>query len=171
MQESRPRRLLDIAVNVAIIISAACLLALVIARVRTPHPTTQAQPSLSLGQHLSVNGVQPSSNGSLVFVLQIDCRFCQQSMPFYRSLAPNAATRGRKIVYVMPSTVAASQTYLAQQGLPSGEVVQASLDQAQVSGTPTLILLDNKNDVQNVWAGELDQNGQQQVQNAVADSR
>jgi hypothetical protein len=168
MGESRPRRFLDIAVNIAILISAACLVALVVVRLHPPRPLTQVLPSLSLGQRMEVKGLHPSSEGSLVLVLQIGCHFCEQSMPFYRSLGPYAANKGTRLVYLLPSAKADSQAYLAEHGLPGGEILQASLDEAQVSGTPTLILLNQKDDVKNIWVGELDEAGQRRVRSALA---
>ena len=166
-EAGRAATYLDRAVNVAILVAAACLVLLVFLRLRPLHSTVRSQPMLVAGQQFPLPALQTGPKGALVLVLQIGCHYCQESMPFYRTLTRGALAEGRRLVYVLPDTLADSRKYLQKQDLPPGQVLRSDLAPIEVSGTPTLVLLSPAESVDHVWVGMLDPDGERQVRNAV----
>ena len=60
-----------------------------------------------------------------------------------------------QIVAALPQSTTAGKEYLQKLNVPVSEIKQVSFDEINVSGTPTLILLDNEGKVINYWVGKL----------------
>lgn len=92
----------------------------------------------------------------LLVVLQRGCRFCSESAPFYQQLVQEAAGRESVLlIAVLPQSSDESKQYLQEIGMPVKEVKRASLAALEVSGTPTLILVNSKGVVTDSWLGKL----------------
>jgi len=93
---------------------------------------------------------------TLLLVLQKGCHFCTDSGPFYQRLAREAAARGGrvKLLAVVPHDAEEGRKYLGELGVTVERVAQSSLRKLDVTGTPTLILLD-RGKVSDVWVGAL----------------
>jgi hypothetical protein len=141
-------------VNIAIVLVAVALCAVLAKQYLL---TDSAQRGPEVGSKLELAGVDlANEERALLLVLQKDCRFCADSGPFYQRLAREAAARGGrvKLFAVLPNNAEESRRYLADLGVPVERVVQAQLGALDVSGTPTLIML-NRGAVSNVWVGVL----------------
>jgi hypothetical protein len=68
-------------------------------------------------------------------------------MPFYQQLAKERG--GVRMVAVLPQPIAAGTEYLKQHEVSIDEVTQAQLDSLNVTGTPTLLLIDKSGVVKN----------------------
>lgn len=66
-------------------------------------------------------------------------------------------------VAVPPQPVEQGKGYLNTLGVAIDNVGRASLNDAGVSGTPTLLLVDNDGAVVNAWKGRLDSNREREV--------
>lgn len=62
-----------------------------------------------------------------------------------------------------PGEAASVTRYLSEQGVPRDGIINASLSDVNVSGTPTLLLVDNTGHIKNVWVGKLDANREKEV--------
>ena len=60
-----------------------------------------------------------------------------------------------RLMAVLPQPVDEGRRYLNNLGVSINDVVQASLGSVGVSGTPTLILIDNNGVVTGSWVGKL----------------
>jgi hypothetical protein len=60
-----------------------------------------------------------------------------------------------RLVAVFPQSVENSRTYLNKLGVSVSDVVQSSLSSIGVSGTPTLLMVDNSGSVSARWVGKL----------------
>jgi hypothetical protein len=56
---------------------------------------------------------------------------------------------------LLPQTVEEGRKYLESEGVRVDDVKQATLNVIGVQGTPTLLLVDNKGTVAEVWEGKL----------------
>ncbi len=92
---------------------------------------------------------------TLLMVLRSDCRFCQQSMPFYRRLLERDS-QDVEIVVVAPPFDAGIEGYLASEGITPDSVMFVQRDTLPVQGTPTLLLVDGDGMVTHAWIGLLD---------------
>lgn len=113
-----------------------------------------------------VAGYQWQSNPhSLLLVLRKGCHFCEESMPFYRNLydLERANRLNAKMVAVFPDRREEVNEILRTQNLPISNVPQMNVASLKVSGTPTLILVDQNGKVEKTWVGKLDSVGEENV--------
>lgn len=111
----------------------------------------------------SLPGVDWSKNGrSLILAISTRCHFCTDSAPFFQRIGREKPA-GTKLLAVLPQAVEEARTYLDQQGVRVDDVRQAPLDSIKVSGTPTLLLVDNAGTVADVWVGKLEPSQEEDV--------
>lgn len=109
-----------------------------------------------VGAKVSVQGVDWSrSKQNLVLALSTGCHFCTDSADFYQRLIPSASKGGVRVLAVLPQPVSDSRSYLARLGVSISEIVQSPLSTIEVSGTPTLLIVDNHGKIQKAWVGKL----------------
>lgn len=161
-------RKLETASNVATIIVAALLSAVLIKvyLLPTPVPRRRALPEqIKAGASLKARlaGVDWQKNGrTLVLAISTQCHFCNDSAPFFRKLAVEAG-KDVKLLAVLPQPVTEARQYLAGEGVHVDQIKQAALGTIGVRGTPTMLLVDEAGTVTNVWVGELQPDRQNQV--------
>jgi hypothetical protein len=153
--------------NVAIIVVAILLAAVLVQSYLLRRPTTQARPTVQIraGTRLSLPDVDWNYNGkTLVMALSTKCHFCTESAPFYQRVAQERSRNlNLRLVAVFPQQSAESEEYLKGLGVAVDEVKQSELGQFGVSGTPTLILLNNHGIVENSWLGRLNDDKESEV--------
>ena|SRR5579863_1721628 len=152
---------LEIAVNVSILCAFIMVAALAAQRfwsARSP----KSDPSI--GTKISLPGVDWSkSNENLVLALSTTCHFCSESAKFYKKLVPAAVDRGVSVVAVLPQPFVAGQSYLEGLGVSVPTVLQSSLATIDVSGTPTLLVVDANGKIRKAWVGKLSPELEEQV--------
>jgi hypothetical protein len=146
-------RKLEVAANVAIIVVAVVLCAVLVKTYLFAPAAQPAQQSL-VGARVSVPEVDWRANGrTLVLVLQKGCRFCTESAPFYQRLARESGPV--HLVAVLPQQVEEARGYLRELNVPVAEVRQASFQDLGIRGTPTLLLVNGEGVVTGSWFGKL----------------
>ena len=100
---------------------------------------------------------------TVVLALSTNCHFCTESAGFYRELSLQCHQRHIPIIAVLPQEIAASQSYLASEGVTVDEVRQVQLSDLRVDGTPTLVIVDGSGVVKKVWYGKLPSNKEKEV--------
>lgn len=116
-----------------------------------------------MGAQLNLPDIDWSHNGvNLVLALSTDCHYCRESAPFYRNLVGSGTGDTFHTLAIFPQSTLESREYLRLQGIVVQEVRQANLSSLGVTGTPTLILVDNSGRVKSEWIGKLspEQEGQ-----------
>jgi hypothetical protein len=90
-----------------------------------------------------------------VLALSKDCHFCQESVGFYQRLTAfrNTSPQGLRMVAVLPQSKEESANYLKEHGIGADEVVSMEVSKLGVSETPTLLLLDGQNKLEEMWVG------------------
>lgn len=127
---------------------------------QNPQPPTE----ITKGTKIALPEINWQINSkTLLLVLQKGCRFCTESMPFYKTLAEKAKEKGIKLVAVLPNSREESLQYLKENGVEIQEVKQAQLNTINVRGTPTLILVNDKGEVEHSWRGKLPSNKEVEV--------
>lgn len=102
---------------------------------------------------------------TLVLALQAGCRFCSESAPFYKRVIETVRNKNVKLVAAFPAEIEESAKYLKELGLTNIEVKRSSLSSLQVSGTPTLILINSKGEITDYWVGKLPPDKETEVLN------
>lgn len=107
-------------------------------------PNQLAQMKPEIGSKINLSGINPASQQkTLVLALQKGCHFCNESASFYKRIIKIAQNKNVRLIAVLPGGVEESTNHLNELGLTNMDVKQASLDSLQVSGTPTLILIND----------------------------
>lgn len=154
--QSKPRRMLGSFVETGEVAQLSLPSVSFVHKLQTVLARAKTQGT-SVGSYAAVPGVNWAENKqTLVLVLRDGCHFCTDSAAFYRRLAQESRARaGTKLVAVLPGAVEDSRGYLDGLGVPITEVRRAGLGAVGVSGTPTLLLVNDKGVVTKSWVGQL----------------
>lgn len=148
----------ELAANILIIVVAFLLIGVIVQKYffSATEVNQKARVQPVIGSKLNVSDVNFSSQPkTLVLVLQTGCRFCNESAPFYKRIIENIQNKNVKLVAVFPTSIEESKAHLNELGLTNLEVKRSPLDNIQVSGTPTLILTNEKGEITDYWVGKL----------------
>ncbi|HEY0048756.1 MAG TPA: hypothetical protein VGB68_05690 [Pyrinomonadaceae bacterium] len=149
----------ELTANILIIVVAVLLVGVIAQKYffgssNDSNAPTRVQPTV--GTKINVPEVDLSAQPkTLVLVLQKGCRYCTESAAFYKRLQENTQNKNIKLVAVLPGKIEESAAYLSELGIANMEVKQSPLNNLQTSGTPTLILTNDKGEVTNFWIGKL----------------
>jgi hypothetical protein len=161
---------LDVLANVAVIITSFILCSVLVkkyffsatkqessveaAQAKSAVLNASRRP-IQAGTKISLPGIDWSkSTRTVVLALSTTCHFCSESGPFYQKLQQQKPSSVR-LIAVLPQPVEDSRNYLSKLGVSVADVVQSSLPSVGVSGTPTLLLIDNQGAVTDSWVGKL----------------
>jgi thiol-disulfide isomerase/thioredoxin len=118
--------------------------------------TAAQPPEPTVGRQVALSGDYfRSDQRSVILVLQTTCGFCNASMPFYKRLMDLSREKNINYIAVFPQTVEEGTRHLNKYGVAGLRVVQSGLDKFEASGTPTLIITDDKGVIERVWVGKL----------------
>jgi hypothetical protein len=109
-----------------------------------------------------------NSAKTIILVTMSSCRFCTDSMPFYRRLSESARQRRVQVVAAAAEHPRLNETYLSINGVTVERIVSASDNKIITSGTPTLVLVERSVKILKVWRGRLPK-AEEQVMRAVAE--
>lgn len=147
---------LEITANIAIIVVALLFGAVIIQKYLLPSSSQPERLAPAIGKQMNLSDVNWASQPkTLVFALSTTCRFCNESAPFYKRLIENVKDKNVKLVAVFPVNAEKGKAHLKELDLENLEVKSSPLANMQVSGTPTLILTNEKGEVTNYWVGKL----------------
>jgi hypothetical protein len=156
------RKNVELSANVAIVVAAVLLCVVLVKNqfaegspARPAGPRPASNNVLRLGEKVGLADVDWQKNGqTLLLVLSTTCHYCSESTAFYQQLI-KARNSGSRIIAALPQPVNESQDYLKGHGVSVDDVKQVDLDSIGVSGTPTLILVDDDGVVKGLWVGKL----------------
>lgn len=137
----------------------------------TRRATIPVGPSLLPGKTISLPGVSwGQAKKTLVVAMQTQCHFCEESMPLYQKLseaarkrAPGRADASFSLVFTSPERKEVVDKYLASYGVLPSVVLQADIARMGVLGTPTLLVVDSKGSVQEVFRGRLSESNERRL--------
>lgn len=158
----------EVLANVAVIVTSVVLCSVLAKKYFfTAKPAVAAAPSapslpvnarnsaLQPGTKISLPGIDWSqSNQTLVLALSTTCHFCTESAPLYQVLEKEKLHNVR-LLAILPQPANESRKYLTKLGLQLPDLVQTPLASIGISGTPTLVLVDNNGLVKRSWIGKL----------------
>jgi hypothetical protein len=107
---------------------------------------------------------------TLILALNVDCRYCTRSVPFYNSLSegrPEHAGEVNIVAAFVNKDAALVKSYAEEKRLLVQTIPGVDLDQMGVYTTPTIILVDRAGRVLDSWRGELQPDGEREVFAAV----
>jgi hypothetical protein len=158
---------IELLANIAIIVVALLLGAVLVKKYMFPSEQATASPDLRIqrGTQLSIPGVDwAQSNQTLLLVVSDTCHFCTDSADFYRRLVQERSAKGGpRLIAVLPQDVDKGKAYVDKLGVAVDGVKQSSLSAIGVKATPTLILVDRAGKTINSWVGQLREDKEAEV--------
>ncbi len=148
----------ELAANFLIIVVAVLLIGLIVQKLffNATEVNKKAKIQPVVGSKLNLSEVNFSNQPkTLVLALQKGCRFCSESAPFYKRIIENIQNKNVKLVAVFPTSIEENKAHLNELGLINLDVKRSRLEDIQVSGTPTLILTNEKGEITDYWVGKL----------------
>ena len=140
----------QVVIAIAVVIAAGVL----VKRTVWPGQVSGRTPSINAGERLTIPNVDWAQNKkTLVFFLKKDCQYCTSSAGLYRQLVEDAAKRNVKCLAVFPNTPEDARKYLQYIELPIDNVYTGPLGDFKISGTPTVLFVDDSGIVKSVWIG------------------
>lgn len=169
--EAPKKSTLDTVANIAIIVTCAVALALMVNRYffNKPAPPPGAPPQAEVGEQFDqLRQVVPAgSEKALVVALSPTCGFCNESMPFYKRLIDERNQKGSNVKFIaaVPAEEAKAeeQKKFAEAGVQPDSLVTMDFASIKVPGTPTILLVDNQGKVLNVWVGKQQASGEEEI--------
>ena len=146
----------ELLANLAIVLLAVVIGTVLVQRFFHRESASSKPPAIAAGVQVTLPGVDWKQNHkTLLVAIQQGCHFCTDSAPFYQRLVDAADRKGVRLVAVLPQSTDEGRRYLTTLGVHIADVRQAPLSSLQVSGTPTLILVDENGRVSAAWVGKL----------------
>jgi hypothetical protein len=163
-------RKLEIAANIAIIVVALGLVVVLVRNYRADRNQAQHQ-KVTVGTKFALKNANWQSGGkNLVLALSTTCHFCTESAGFYQELLKHCQAGRVHTIALLPQPSAEADAYLSRLGIKVDEVRQVALPDISVTGTPTLVLIDQQGAVKAVWYGKLTPSKEQEVLSSLAPS-
>ena len=116
-----------------------------------PRPVVEQGTTVALPAGATADGTVDS----LLLVLSADCRFCTESMPFYRRLAarPEVQSGQVRLSVVSMQPLAEMREYLNEHGLEAAHVMSVPESGLRVGATPGIVLATREGVVRESWLG------------------
>jgi hypothetical protein len=165
MSDSRLSYFLTNASNVAIIVSALVVVVglVVPGRPASRQPNLLPQPGDTLSKLAVVN--YSDARVTAILFLRSDCRYCNDSMAFYKRLVARCHTGRpeRRVIAVTLEDIDSVIRHLAGYGVRLDSVHTGQAHSFGVTGTPTVILVNASGIVVGSFAGRLPAQTEQEV--------
>jgi hypothetical protein len=160
-EKSQLAKNLESAANIAIVLLAFVIAGVLLKQAKSPR---QELRHVEVGSHFGLNNIDwQKSPQHLVFALSTTCHFCTESAPFYRRLVEECKRRHVPTIAVLPQPIGDSKSYLQNEGVIIDSVVQSQLADIEISGTPTLVLVDAGGIARGAWVGKLSTEKEQEL--------
>jgi peroxiredoxin len=162
---------LDWIVNVLLALTCVVVLATYVSdRWSRSHyqPPAVKPESLSPGKQIpGLSSVVWKDRNILLFV-RSTCRFCTESMSFYRDLSAQVHDSGVRFIAVADEPQDVTVQYLRSYGVAPDEVISASGRTTGVLMTPALAIVDKRGSVIQSWVGKIPPEKEPNVRLALA---
>lgn len=119
-----------------------------------------------VGKRISNSGARPY----VVLVLSENCKFCIDSLPFYRAIADahKQRDRGYELIAAFPTNVDSGLEFLARHKVTVDSAMTLSQIGAKVQATPTILIADRLGLIRNAWIGHMSDKDQSSVMKAIS---
>ena len=106
---------------------------------------------------------------SVLLQISSTCRFCNESMPFYKQLMAARQAQAAKVPVIVASAdaVAVMRKHLEDQQVIVDKVLHSRLESFGTP-TPTVLIVDSKGVVRRAFIGELDPSGEKELLSIIA---
>lgn len=161
------KSILDVTTNVVVVVFAVVAIGVLVKNYFAPQGVKTSVAITKGSAFPEIAGVDyKQAPRTLILALNVDCRYCTRSVPFYNSLAEGRQENAGKFNIVAafinkdPELV---QSYAEEKHLSVQTIAGVDLDKLGVHLTPTIILVDSAGKVLESWRGELQPDDEREV--------
>jgi hypothetical protein len=170
-RRTKLRNILDVITNIVVVVFALVAIGVLVKNYFSP---TVTRPNIGLKS----GDVFPPIEGAdykkaprtLILALNVDCRYCTKSLPFYNSLA-SAQKENPNLFSVVAAFINKEEervrSYVEEKALSVHAIAGVDLDKLGIHSTPTLILVDSGGKILDSWTGGLKHEGEVEVFTAI----
>jgi hypothetical protein len=172
LTKKKLKDILDVTTNVVVVLFAVVAIGVLVKNYFAPQrlKTSVAVRKGSVFPKIAGVDYQHFSR-TLILALNVDCRYCTRSVPFYNSLDEGRQENAGQFNIVaafINKDAGLVKSYTEEKQLSVQAIAGVDLDKLGVYTTPTLILVDNAGTVLDSWTGELRTDGEREVFDALA---
>jgi hypothetical protein len=166
LTQKKLKSILDLTTNIVVVLFAVVAIGVLVKNYFAPHsPNTTVVKKGSVFPQ--IDGVDyKKAPRTLILALNVDCRYCTRSVPFYNSLAEarheNPGQFNIVAAFINNDAVLV-RSYAEEKQLSVQTIAGVDLDKLGVHLTPTIILVDNAGKVLDSWRGALQPDGEREV--------
>ena len=165
------KNILDVTTNVVVIAFAVVAIGVLVKNYLAPQAVKTSVAVKKGSVFPEIAGVDyQQTPRTLILALNVDCRYCTRSVPFYNSLAAARQEKEDQVNIVaafINKDPALVKSYTDEKQLSVQAIAGVDLDKLGVHSTPTLILIDSAGKVLDYWSGELQPDGEREVFDAL----
>jgi len=163
----RLKNILDVTTNVVVILFAVVAIGVLVKNYFAPQSVKTSIAITKGSAFPEITGVDyKQTPRTLILALNVHCRYCTRSIPFYNSLARARQENADQVNIVaafINKDLELVKSYTDEKQLSVPAVAGVDLDKLGVHSTPTLILVDSAGKVLDSWSGELQLDGEREV--------
>ncbi|HEX7331814.1 MAG TPA: hypothetical protein VF290_09950 [Pyrinomonadaceae bacterium] len=159
--------ILDVTTNVVVVVFAVVAIGVLVKNYFAPQDVKSSVAIAKGSVFPEIAGTDyKQAPRTLILGLNVDCRYCTRSVPFYNSLAEARQENAGKFNIVAafinkdPGLV---KSYAEEKQLAVETIAGVELEKLGVRMTPTIILVDSAGTVLNSWRGELQPDDEREV--------
>jgi hypothetical protein len=138
---------------------------------RRPDPATV--PLVKIGEAVKLPGVSPgTARLTFVIVMSSGCTYCLHDLPLYRRLSAARSASGGMLhlVAVLPEKASTAAEFLRSSGVATDNLLSLAPLDVGARMVPTLLLLDENGKLRRYWVGEMGQEREREVLEALTAS-
>lgn len=167
LDKKRLRGLLETYTSISVILLAVAGMSSLAVNHFVKQPSPSLRSGLERGMVLeSIPSIDYQTNTrTLLIALNTKCIYCRDSLPFLKKLTAENALSNNKlhIVGIFPNKPEEVAAYVKENDLLLDVVADVEFSRLNLSGTPSMVLVDSKGEVNDFWIGKLDGNEADQV--------
>src|SRR5829696_9104745 len=159
--------ILDVSTSIVVVVFAVIAIGVLVKNYFAPS-SAKIGVTLTKGSVLrEIAGVDyKQAPRTLILALNVDCRYCTRSVPFYNSVAEakqETAGQFNLVAAFINNDPELVKSYVEQKGLSVQAIPGVDFDNLGVHMTPTLILIDSAGQILDSWRGELQPDGEREL--------
>ena len=161
------KAILDVTTNIVVVLFAVVAIAVLVKSYFAPHGVNTSVDIKKGSAFPVIAGADyKQAPRTLILALNVDCRYCSRSVPFYNSLAKarqENAGQFNIIAAFINKEAELVKSYVEEKQLSVPTIAGVDLDKLGVHMTPTIILVDSAGKVLDSWRGALQADGEREV--------
>jgi hypothetical protein len=167
MNRATVRHSLEVTTNLAVLALCVTIAVVVVRGRQSAQTSTSTVSNAHKGQVFPAieNVSYEKAESTLVLALNTQCKFCKESLPFYRKLLSTHSSN--QIAVIFPNPDREVREFVEHAKLSVHALGDQDFSKFQIDGTPTLVLVGRDGKVRDLWTGELSAASEKQVISAI----